>query len=430
MGGDRNVRWNFVAAVIDAAGWGVGMGLVSATTILPLFVRQLTPAPEAAGLIQAVMLFGWLVPGILVSGWVERLPRVKGLVVWIALLERSMLLLMVPFCLWLGPRNRPALLAGFFLCWFVMNAAVGANTPGYYKLIAKTIPAEYRGRLYGVGGAVAGLVGVGTSLMAEWLLGAWGFPNGYAACFLAAFVIQTLTVLPLAFMREQRQEEHETPERLGIRRALGLIREDSRLLWLWITLALFSFNQMAGVFYTLYAVERLQAGAETVARFTAVLMGARVIAYLMVGWLGDRHGNRAALLVATASGVAAAVVASLAPGLGWMYLVFALNEIAIQGWGVCSINYVLELCPSHRSSTYVGVFGLVSGPFRVGLPLLAGTAVRVLGFEPVFGAAVIGGALSLGLLLRRLPEPRPGELSGPLPERPPSRPAIQALREE
>src|SRR3712207_5541965 len=142
-----NFRWNFTAAVIDAAGWGVGMGLVSATTILPLFVRQLTPSPVATGLIQAamlfgwlvpgilvsattilplfvrqltpspvatgliqaVMLFGWLVPGILVSGWVERLPRVKGPVLGIAILERLMLLLMVFFCLWLGPRDRPAL---------------------------------------------------------------------------------------------------------------------------------------------------------------------------------------------------------------------------------------------------------------------------------------------------------------------------------
>ena len=73
----RNLRWNFGAAVIDAGGWGVGMSLVSATTILPLFVSKLTDSPLAVGMIQAVMLFGWLLPGILVSGWVEALPRVK-----------------------------------------------------------------------------------------------------------------------------------------------------------------------------------------------------------------------------------------------------------------------------------------------------------------------------------------------------------------
>ena len=174
----RDVRWNFGAAFIDAAGWGLGMSFISEKTILPLFVRELTPSPVAVGMIQAVMLFGWLVPGILVSGRIERLPRVKGRVLWVAMLERSMLLLMVPLCLWLGESHRPALLGAFFACWFVMNTAVGANTPAYYKLIAKTIPAALRGRLYGYGGAISRLLGLGATFLAGWLLARWGYPAG------------------------------------------------------------------------------------------------------------------------------------------------------------------------------------------------------------------------------------------------------------
>ncbi|MBM3457473.1 MAG: hypothetical protein FJX77_02915, partial [Armatimonadetes bacterium] len=95
-----------MAAVVDSAGWGFGLGLMSEVTVLPLFLSHLTPDPLAVGLLRATMLFGWLVPGILVSGWVDRLPRVQVSVLWIAAVERLMLLLMAGLTFWLGTRSR------------------------------------------------------------------------------------------------------------------------------------------------------------------------------------------------------------------------------------------------------------------------------------------------------------------------------------
>lgn len=404
----RDLRWNFGAAVIDAAGWGVGMGLISPLTILPLFVAQLTRSEVAIGLITASQAFGWLVPGILVSAWLERQPRVKHSVMWIAMLERVMLLLMAPLCLWLGPHHRPALLVAFFSCWFVMNTAMGANMPGYYKLIAKTIPAEYRGRLYGVGGAVSGLLGLGTSALAAWALGKWGYPGAYAFCFLGAFIAQTVTVIPLGLMKEPVQAPEAAPEHRAGWKELRLVKEDPRLLWLTAALAFFSFNQVAAAFYTTYAVFRFHATPETVAEFTGAVMGSKTVAFLLAGFLSDRFGNRAAIQVATLAGVAAAATAWGAPDLRWMYLAFGLNEIAVQGWGVCSSNYVLELCPPERSGTYTAVYGVLSGPFRVLLPLAGGVLIAWLGYQQVFAVAVAGGIFATLLLLTRVVEPRRG----------------------
>ena len=408
---DPDVRWNFRAAVIDACGWGVGMGIISPATFLPLFVQRLTPSPLAVGMIQAVMMLGWLGPGILSSPWVERLPRVKLSVMCIAALERSMLLLMGILCFALGRSQPQALLLGFFACWTVMNTAVGVNTPGYYKLIAKTIPASLRGRLYGIGGAFSGLLGTGAALLAGLFLRWWDFPTGFGACFLAAFVFHTLSVTPLAFIREPVQAEEAAPEHKNPWRTFREVAADRRLLWLCAALALFSLNAAASAFYTSYAIQRFHAGPQAVAGFTAALMAARTVASMLAGWLGDHHGNRAAMLSATVAGILAAGVAAWAPGLGWIYLVFALNEVAVQGWGVCSINYVLELCPPERSGTYTGVFALLSGPLRVGLPLVGGLLVESAGYGVLFVTAVVGGALALAALLARVPEPRNAVLS-------------------
>jgi len=400
-----DLRWNFAAGVIDAAGWGTAMGLISATTVLPLFVQQLTESPFAVGMIQASMLFGWLLPGIATAGWVDRQPQVKASVMWVAALERLALFVVAPACLLLGPWNRSALLSVFFACWFIMNAAVGANTPGYYKLIATTIPAELRGRLYGFGGAISGLLGAAAALGSGKLLQG-GFPNGFAACFAAAWFLMTVSVIPIGFMRERPQPLEHLPPPEPPWRAVRLILEDRRLLWLCVAAGLFSLNGMAGAFYTLYALQRFHASAETVAQFTAVLMAVRTVAYLLVGWLGDRYGNRLVLQLSTGAGLAAAALALLAPDLGWMYPVFAWSEVAGLGWGVCSMNYVLELAPPARSGTYTAVYSLFSGPLRILAPLLGGLLVQLSGFLPLFATALLGTLISLVLLLLWVPEPR------------------------
>lgn len=383
------------------------MGLVSETTILPLFLSHLTDNPAAVGLVRATMYFGWLVPGILVSHWVDRLPVVRYSVVWIAVIERVAMLLMGLLCLWPGRSNPTVLLWGFFACWLVLNAAMGANTPGYFKLIAKTIPPELRGRLYGVGGALSGVVGMGAAWAGGHYLRVWGFPGGFAACFFAACVVQTLTVIPLGFMREPSGDPEASASVGPSARAIGeLLRTDRRLAWLVAAAAAFAVNQMIGGLYSTFAIQRFGADDGDIAFLNTVANGARAVAFLLVGWMSDRWGNRCALILGACAGVGAAGTALVAPGENWLPAVFALSELATQAWGVCTLNYVLDLCSTARSATYTAVFMLLSVPFRAGMPLVAGSLVRAVGFQGAFLPAVVGGLAALALLLLRVVEPR------------------------
>src|SRR5262249_14213317 len=62
---------NFTAALIDAAGWGLGLGIVSHDTFLPMFVSDLHGSHYAVGLIKTLLAFGWYVPGIVVAGGIR-----------------------------------------------------------------------------------------------------------------------------------------------------------------------------------------------------------------------------------------------------------------------------------------------------------------------------------------------------------------------
>jgi MFS family permease len=403
----RDLRWNFIAALVDAAGWGLGFGFVSAATFLPLFVGRLSHAPWAIGLIPAILSLGWYVPGILVAHRYERLPVLRRTVMLIAALERLPLLVMVPLVLTLGPAHRSLLLTGFFLCWTVMSVALGCNSPCYYALIAKTIPATARGRLYGLGGALAGALGVVAGELGGHWIQRYGFPHGYALCFGAAFVIQTVTVLPLGFMREPWTVIPPVSVSRPREPWWRLLRADRNLAWLTASNILFSANLMASAFYTDYAIRHLRATEIDVGHFTSVLMASQAASNLLCGWVGDRSGNRRALQVATVAGIAAAALAPVAPTVTWFYGIFALNQIAATGWGIASMNFVLEMCEPARAPTYTALSTVLSGPFRAVMPMVGAVLALRFGYAPVFALSAALTTLSLFVLTLRVIEPRP-----------------------
>jgi MFS family permease len=398
-------RWNFTAAMIDAAGWGLGLGVISHDTFLPLFVTQLHGSDYAVGWIKTLLAFGWYVPGILVAGMIERKARVRRFVMVLAMLERAFLLAMVPLCLWLGPVNRGALLGAFLFCWGGMTFTMGCNSPSYMKLIAKTVPPEYRGRLYGIGGALAGLLGVLGAQVSRWLLEGLGYPNGYAACFGVAYLIQMVSVLPLGFMREPAGEI-APPEAHRPAELVQLLRGDRVLQGFIAVGILFGANLMATAFYTRYAIDRFHAGVGMVAMFTSVLMVAAVAANLLCGLVGDRAGNKRLLEVGLISGIVAPLLAWAAPSPAWLFGVFALNQVAVTAWGIAQINYVLELCGPERAATYSAVAGLMIGPFRAAMPLVGAWLVGTTGYGPLFGISGALSFLALGVSSRWVMEPR------------------------
>jgi MFS family permease len=408
---ERDLRRNFLAALADAAGWGLGMGLISATTFLPLFVRQLSDSTLAVGLIAAAMTAGMYVPGVFVARHVERLASVKRYVITLAVIERAMLLMVVPLIYLVGPHSRPALLAGFLVCWFLVNVTMGCNHPAYYKLIARTIPAGVRGRLYGVGGAVAGLLGIGAGQIAGRLLDRLGYPHGYALCFIAAVVVLSVTVVPLAFMVEPEKAGSGLWEAPPRSRERGeplwrLLRSDGNLWRLTLSHILFSGSLMAAGFYTEYAIRAFGAGPRTVGNFTSAVAASQVLASLLCGTLGDRRGNKWVLQIATAAAVGSALLAAGAGALWAFYPVLALAQIAATGWGIAASNCVLEMCGEERAATYTALSTVLTGPFKAAMPLIGAGLIPLIGYGPVFLLSGAIAAAGLLVLTRGVVEPR------------------------
>ena len=400
-------QFNFAACLSDAVGWPLGAALFSQTTILPLFLRHLGAGNTTIGCLPAIYNLLVFLPGLLVVGTISRLPRARGFLLGIALVERFALLSLVPLTLLWGRTHPGWLLIALFGAISVHAGAMGLNQPAYWVVIGKCIPPAWRGRLFGYAGGIAGVLGFGMDGLLRHLLSGpnGGFPHGYALGFLIGFALMTVSCLPLGFVREPvappRTEDDPHTGHYG-RDAWFVWRSNThfrRFLYGQIALTLAS---LAVPFYVLYAQHHLHAGTSSVAGYTASLVLVTSFGGLAWGAWSDVSGNKIVLLASCGFAVAASVLALLAPTPLLFYSVFIALALALAGAGIAGNNIVMEYAGSPREiPLYTAMFNAVTALPRAAAPLLGGLlADHAGGYGSLFILSAVLGFLALLLTLR------------------------------
>ena len=400
-------RFNFGACLTDAVGWPLGAALFSQTTILPVFLKHLGAGNTTVGCLPALYNLLVFLPGLLTVGYVSRLPRVRGFLLAVALVERLALLLLVPMTLLWGRTHPGWLLAGTFGAIALHAGAMGVNQPAYWVVVGKCIPPAWRGRLFGYAGGVAGVLGFGMDGLLRRLLSGptGGFPHGYALGFLIGFVILLISCLPLGVVREpvQAPRTEDDPH-------TGHYRRDSARVWrtntgfrrfLYGQIAL-TLASLAVPFYVLFAQHRLHAGGGSVAGYTAALVLVTAFGGLGLGAWSDHGGNKNVLLLSCAFAGAASVFALCAPSPLLFYSVFGALALAGAGAGISGNNIVMEYAGTPAEiPLYTAMYNAVTALPRAAAPLLGGLlADQWGGYKGVFWLSAALSALALLLTLR------------------------------
>lgn len=407
----QDKRYNFASCLIDSIGWPLGMIFFSQATILPIFLRRLGASDIAVGALPALLNLLMFLPGLLVVNYLGRRHRARGYLIWVAIAERLALLPLAILTPILAGSHPGRLLTLVFVCFGFHGLFMGLNQPAYWVVVGKTIPAHWRGRLYGFAGGVGGILCLGFERLLNHLLSGPGngFPLGYAHGFLIGFAILLISVLPLGFVREPSSLRPERGER-----AEHLLRESARV-WrtnhafrrfLYGQVALMAAS-LAGPFYILAAVNSLHAQPSDVAGYTAALGFAAAFGGLVWGAWADRSGNKVVLLASTALGILAPAGALLAPSAAVFYAVFVAMALSGAGAGITGSNIVMEFASeAHEIPLYTSIYNAVTAIPRAAAPLAGGLlAGATHGYRAGFVVSMILIAAAF-LLTLRVEEPR------------------------
>lgn len=415
----RHLKRNFSLGVLNGAFFNFFSALLDPSLVLSWFVSQLTTSNFLIGLIMPIQSGGWLLPQLLVSGYLQRRQRKLPFYSCMAGARVAIWGLMTLAVFFV--EDAAVLLVVFFTLLTVYSLSAGLAGICFVDIVAKAIPATRRGAFFGWRLFLGGLLAFGGSLLVRYILDegrGLAFPDNYAVLFLFAFFILCvamgcfiLTVEPLEPVNEERIT-------LGrqFRRALDLPRRDSNYRRFLTMRLLLMGAEIATPFYIVYAKRALSVPVSMVGVY---LMGTTLASFasnLLWGRISDRQGNKLLLILSSALGLLMPLtalsigpLADLWPGLGefapgLFALVFVLSGGYKSGTMIGNLNFLLEITPPDDRPIYIGFTNTI-----LGIALLAssvgGLIVDMAGFTVLFSLALAFYAVALFLTLR-LQEPR------------------------
>jgi len=385
---------------MDGGFFGFALGFASFTTILPLFVSNLTDSAILIGLIPAIHTMGWQLPQLFTAHRVSQQKRYKPMVMFFTIQERLPFLGLAVVS-WFIPSLGPkvALILTFsLLVWQGLGGGFAATA--WQSMIGKIIPRERWGLFFGFQSAAANLLASVGAVIAGMVLENSKTYNGFTLCFLIACGAFAISYLAISFTRE----EATTPVAISAERKVflkdmrGILKRDGNFRWFVIGRILAQLGTVGFAFYTVYVVRFYGVDETTAGILTGLMMVAQTVFNPIMGWLGDRWSHRGVMAIGMVSAAISAGVAWRAPSVGWFYLAYSLAGIAYVAMWTIAMAMTMEFGDEHEKPTYIGLANTLIGPTAFIIPLFGGWLADYAGYHATFLATSVGAILTVFVL--------------------------------
>jgi MFS family permease len=186
----------------------------------------------------------------------------------------------------------------------------------------------------------------------------------------------------------------------------NILRRDENFNWFLVARFLSQFATMGFSFYIVYALRRFHAEAVILGYLTAALTIAQTIANVSMGWLGDRIGHRAMLIVGAAAALLSSLLAWFAASINWFFPIFILSGFANVSIWTNGLTMATTFSSENERPFYIGLAQTFTAPATIIAPLIGGWVADSFGFIPTFAISTILSIVMMAILWFVVKDPR------------------------
>lgn len=401
----RDLPRNFAANLAHGMLGVTGFRLITAPTFVPAYIYLLSGSKIAVGIALAVQYLGMALSSIWGATLIEHRHHVMRVVYVVGWLMRVQVLGLA--------------LSGYFLSghWAFIAACVFLALFGFFNgmqsvtfsfLMSKVIPAERRGQLTGMRNFLGGLIAAAVAYLGgRYLVESNALGNGYASTFLLAFVLTSVGITALTFVREPKSLTVRPQSGLWgrLRQVPDVVRSDPHYARFFVARTLAALGATALPFYAIYAGQTVSLSGATLGYLSLAFLLAQTVSNLAWGGIADRHGYRLVFLLSVGLWTISAIGLLLANSLPFILLTFCGLGAGFGGYFVASQNFVLEFGAHHERPMLIAVSDTASHFMMATGPLLGGIVAQGFDLIYVFCIAIAVKVLSM-LAVLRVEEPR------------------------
>ena len=403
----RDLTRNFLIHLLHGMLGQTGFRLINAPTFMPAYIMMLSGGSDVAvGLALSLQAFGMTTTPLLGANLIEHRHRVLPLGFVIGGGMRVMVLCIGLTGLLLQDR---AALVAIMIFMTLFGVFAGMQGVVFNFLMSKVIPVTKRGRLTGMRNFLAGITSAGVAWMGgEFLIGDPPTASGYSYTFILAFLLTSIGLMSLMFMREPQPPTVRPKQSFGtlISQLPQLLRDEPSFARYVAARALATMGRMALPFYILYAGRNIGLTGETLGLVTFAFTLAATGSNLVWGALSDRRGFRLTFLASIILWIGSTIFLMTSEGLLNTVIVFIGIGAAVQGFQNASVNLTLEFGHREDLPVRIAIANMASELAGTLGPLLGGILAAVSGYTEVFAVSiaflVIGGVM----VSFYVPEPR------------------------
>ncbi len=405
---EGNVRFNYNLGIFNGMLFMFGIALTSPLTVLPVFIKYFTASDFIVGITSSLWRAGWLLPQLLVAGYVEKLPYKRGIYLRMNAIRLLLTWLMIPLLAIYGLSHPEFYLVCFLLLYACASFIGGIAGLPMNDMVAKTIPPQYLGSyfstriFYGMG-----LMSIFAGLIVKYILGketVFPFPKNFIIIFTLAALFMTLGIVVYAFIREPPSKISSTQRTFFslLKEIPGILRRDKNYRRLIIVQLLASGISFSLPFYIILAQEKFGSTISTAGTFIAMQTLGVLIFNVLWKYISSHRGDRQVIyfsLIFQALIPIYALFISL--GLGpWLLIsppwlvtaafspIFFLVGGTMSGLWVGTSSYLLSIAPEDRRPTYIGISNTILGIAAV-FPALGGYLSDIAGLTPVITLSIV-----------------------------------------
>jgi MFS family permease len=408
----RRYSRTFILGVVNGVLFNLAEALIGGTTVLPIFISNLTASKVLIGLSGTMGNAGWLMPQLVVANLIQHLRRKRPIYVWAGLVRIVCIWAIAFLVAFLAGSRVGLFLVAFFLLYSIYTLAAGVAGIPFMDIVAKSVPSTRRGTFFGArlffGGIASALAGV----FVRNILAARAFPDSFAVLFMTASAVITVAIISFCLVSEPevKVQERRMPFKRFLLQGPFLLKNVRSYRMLLVARIMLGVWGMALPFYIIYARERLRLEPSAVGIFLSVQMVGMVISNILWGALSNRKGNKIVLELVSAVAILAPTITLLSAyypvlrntlgfGAVFFFLGFTLSGIRL-GYS----NYMLDVSPEAERPTYLGFMNTFLAPVLL-LSTVGGFIIERTSYEVLF-FTVIGAGIVAFLFANQLEEPR------------------------
>jgi MFS family permease len=402
---------NIVFHVLDGSLYLSGLVFFEVSTILVLFVKQIYDNPIAIGLIPALTVFGYNLPGLLSTQIAKGFTIRKRFILVTAFLQRCSLFLLV-VSTFVITRSSPVVAVSFVLfSYFFFCFCGGIGTPAWLDMVAKTLPVSHRARTFALRIFLGSVSGIFFPLIISYIFSVFLYPENYRISFFCGFVLVFLSYIALAFVKEEK--ESPLPEKISfiiyMSSLFSNLKTNPNFKNFLITRLFFAVTTWGAAFYTAYALDTIPGITEqTVVLYTLFLNGSKAGSSLILGYLGDRFGNLLVLKINTLITTLTLILAVFFPSYVIFFIIFIFLGITLTANINTSQVFITEFGDDKDRIMYSTINMALTGTFSSIVPVVGGLilSLRLLDYKGLFFIAIICGIISVCYSMFIVKDPR------------------------